>query len=395
MVLSENGEVLRVAFAEDIPRVFTYVDYGNKTYFCGAYIQTILNFAYYRNYDIQLDYNDIYNTSRIYPLITNGFYNASLPGSVYTEQVKGMQFSYPQEFVKKCVMIPLEDEIPKYYYIVWPFDCYIWIVWCLSILAFSVLFRYMSSNPLKRYTLSIANKLPDSIAVLLHSPNMRLPSKYESMRATILYLLLILFGFVLHNFYDAYLHTYNLKPVFQKRIDNIDDLLHGNIKILLPPDTLEDIQGNEMYEKLKSILLVVYRPEFYAKINSLNRSFGYLVGGDRWSYVQMQQNALKKPYFYYSDICLDTAFKAFPVQQNARFLESFDLFIMLINQSGLWMKWHRHAILIALRKKYAAVLLDSYPVNPLELNYFNIAWMIWCVGILLSLTIFSIERLQN
>lgn len=126
-------------------------------------------------------------------------------------------------------------------------------------------------------------------------------------------------------------------------------------------------------------------------LDKLNRNYAYVVTEDQWNFLNRQQRILIQPYFHLSKICFGTVFKAIPMQRNAVWFETLNLFILIIRESGLWGQWEERAFNEAVRAKYAQIFTDTYPVESLNLRFFTIAWIVLASGLLLSSLIFAIE----
>lgn len=116
-----------------------------------------------------------------------------------------------------------------------------------------------------------------------------------------------------------------------------------------------------------------------------------MVTQDIWDFFNRQQEALIQPYFHLSQVCFNGLFNAFPMQKDAQFAAALDRFMMYVRQAGLWQYWEDMAFVYAVRAKYAQVFLDTYPVEPLNLDFFNTAWMVIVVGLPISVLVYFLE----
>ncbi|XP_053964278.1 uncharacterized protein LOC128867202 [Anastrepha ludens] len=123
----------------------------------------------------------------------------------------------------------------------------------------------------------------------------------------------------------------------------------------------------------------------------MNRNYAYVVTEDQWNFLNRQQRILIQPFFHLSKICFGTVFKAIPIQRDAIWLDTFNLFTLITRESGLWGQWEERAFNEAVRSKYAQILTDTYPVEPLNLRFFTIAWIVLASGLLLSFCVFLLE----
>lgn len=124
-----------------------------------------------------------------------------------------------------------------------------------------------------------------------------------------------------------------------------------------------------------------------------SRSFAYVVTQDAWDFFNRQQQVLIQPYFAMSQVCFGGLFNAFPMQKNASFAGQLNRFILYAKQAGLWNFWVDMAFVYALRANYAQVFLDTYPVEPLNLEFFTTAWMVMVVGMPICCIAYGLEHL--
>jgi len=118
-----------------------------------------------------------------------------------------------------------------------------------------------------------------------------------------------------------------------------------------------------------------------------------VVTQDIWEFFNRQQEVLIQPYFHMSHVCFNGLFTAFPMQKGAQFSAALDRFMLYIKQAGLWDYWEDMAFIYAVRAKYAQVFLDTYPVEPLNLEFFSTAWIVIVVGLPISLLVYLLEYL--
>ncbi|XP_037942036.1 uncharacterized protein LOC119674951 [Teleopsis dalmanni] len=370
-------------FVEDPPRAFTFIHVENQKSYYGPYLQAIINFVAYKKYNLELETVDTLNSSEIFDKIRRNIYNTSLHGVTCTDRKKLIQYSYPLEITKKCILVPLDDEIPKFWYVGWPFDRYIWITLFCSIFYIAILMSFIE-YPKQTASNSILRNIPYSVAILLYCPNMNIQLRNAPIRVIVFYTLLFVFGFIFSAYYFPYLTAYNMKPVFRERIRTLSDILDAKLVINVPSSHHESFeeytQSNERASLLRSATVVKFKPI----VKYLNHSAGYVILEDTWRFLHMQQFKMYKPLFSLSEECFGWCYKAFPVHVNASFLKELDSFLLRVKASGLWLKWKTDAGVMALRAKYGTVLLDDYPVEPLKLSYYRFAWIVLAAGTIAS-----------
>ncbi|XP_036334741.1 uncharacterized protein LOC118745323 [Rhagoletis pomonella] len=341
-MLLDNMTVLSTPFFDDMPRAFL-LDNDNlsdSTALFGPYAQIIWNFA--DKHQMQLAWNRdlIEINSEILQRIDCGEYNLSMNGATIVKPIPpNVQFSYPLYWTKSCIMIPLEDELPKYWYIIWPFGRYIYMCILFGIIYVAILMKYVEYPTNEhRPTRSITRNILYSSAILMYGSNMNVRLKNAQVRVLIFYALLFVLGFILAAYHSPYLTGYNMKPIFMPPINTIEGLTEANIKVLISLSDYTDIKQ---------------------------------------SYVE--------------HILALTHLLPIPVQRDAVWYDALNLFILITQESGLWEQWEERAFFAAVSAKYAEIFTDTYPLEALNLRYFLIAWIVLGSGLLLSCFAFALE----
>ncbi|XP_067628117.1 uncharacterized protein Ir56b [Eurosta solidaginis] len=240
--------ILRTPFYDDLPRAFILTDnnVSDATTLFGPYAQTIWNFADKNHMRLQWNRDLSENITEIYERIHCGEYNLSMNGATVLQQLHNfnVQFSYPLYWVKNCIMVPLEEELPKYWYIVWPFGRYIYMCILFAVFYIAILMRYIE-YPTNEHepTRSITRNILHSSQIVLYSPNMNVQLKNAHVRVLLFYTLLFVLGFILAAYHAPYLTAYNMKPVFVPPINTVGDLLQANIPVLVSLSDYAEIQS--------------------------------------------------------------------------------------------------------------------------------------------------------
>lgn len=374
-------EVLRTPFYQNIPQAFRYEDIKGDIHFAGAYAQTIKHFAKYQRYDFQFVALENVKVSHIQRGIQQGIYNISMHAVGYKNLFANISFSYPVEWSRVCIMVPAEDELPRYWYVVWPFGPYIWTIICISVVYIAILMRF-----LKHPTANFVTNLLTSLAVVLNCSNMNLKLVNTGRRLQFFYTLLFLMGFVLNSYYCCYLTVYNMRPVFQPFLRTADDLLKANRLVWVPSNILEELRNNpyENLTRIEPMIVEKSQLEVSEKMQNFSRHYAYMVTQNDWIFMGKLQRNLIQPLFQLSDMCSANKFNTFPIPYHAKFSHDLDFFILLVQQSGLWDFWQEEAFMAAIQSKYYRILQDAYPIDPLNLYYYRFAWIVLFGGSILA-----------
>ncbi|KAH8298460.1 hypothetical protein KR044_004035, partial [Drosophila immigrans] len=377
-------ESIRSPFSTDIPHAFIYNDTRRAmSFYRGPYVESMQSFAQVFHYDLQMEHIDSLPKKRdLQEQIADGIYNVSLHGvlirTLLDDPSNITQYSYPLEVMRNCVMVPLAPELPKWMYMVWPLGRYVWTTLFVSIFYVAFLLRYVHWE--ETITRSYTRNLLHAMAILMYSPNMNMPVRmiHVPVRVLVFYTLLYTQGFILSNYHISHMTSFDMKPVFVRPINTWADLIDSKVRIIIPDTLLEEIHSLPGLDNL---------------LTAPPRSFAYVVTQDAWDFFNRQQEVLIQPYFHMSQVCFNGLFNAFPMQKDAQFAAALDRFMLYVRQAGLWGYWEDMAFIYAVRANYAQVFLDTYPVEPLNLEFFNTAWIVIVVGLPISLIVYLLEYL--
>ncbi|KAH8401278.1 hypothetical protein KR009_004384 [Drosophila setifemur] len=381
----DNGEI-HSPYTFDIPHAFIY---NNSRYpepvFCGPYLEMVRLFARMHHYQLFLDpVESVPKKSSLKQDIASGLYNLSLNGVTIrpdgSEEFSSvLRYSYPLELVRICVMVPLAPELPKWVYMVWPLGRYIWMSIVLGTFYVALLLKYVHWREPGSATKSFTRNMLQAMAFLMFSPNMNmnLKLKHATLRVITFYTLLFLLGFILTNYHISHLTAFDMKPVFLRRIDSWSDLIGSRLRIIIPDSLLEEL-------RLQPV-------DYQTLLASPPRSFAYVVTMDAWQFFNRQQRVLIQPYFHLSQVCFGGLHTALPMGINSSFAEPLDDFILNVWASGLWNYWEEVAFYYARRGGYAKIFLDTYPVEPLDLEFFLTGWIVLALGLPISSLVYGLE----
>lgn len=309
--------------------------------------------------------------------------------------------SYPTDTVSMCLMIPANNELINYLYILKPFSSDLWILVALLILYTTVLLYYLlNTTYFKGKPVDLFICYQQSFNVLLNASNLiafRLPRSSW----IILYLPLFIFGLGMYSSYTTYLSSFLTTVLFEKDIETIDDLLRGHVKILLIDFQMTDLFEHYNLTDKASNKFVNVSYESYGYVleqrNRLNTSFGYLVPSDMWKIFQKEQELLRRPIFKLSRICYTTFFASFPIKQDTYIGQPLKYLILLSQQFGLFKAWEGRSFRDALHAKLFHLHRDNTAndYDDLSPSFFALAWWFLFGGLALSCLACMMEMLYK
>lgn len=391
-------------FSSEIPLAFIYTDeVTGETLYCGPYLRSLETFAERFDYKLQLEHvENMTKKSLLLQQIAQGEYNTSVHGvgirSTLEDPTSSITaYSYPIEVTKYCVMVPLAPELPKWMYMVWPLGKYVWATLFLAIFYVALLLRYVHHG--EAASRSYTRNLLHAMGIIMYSPNMNMPVQlYQPpFRMLIFYTLLYTQGFILSNYHISHMTSFDMKPVFVKPIDTWSDLIESRVRIIIPDTLLEELRTLPVVNI--SALDAQFEPREFHDFQQLmvnpSREYAYVVTQNAWDFWNRQQSVLIQPYFHMSRVCFGGLFNAFPLQRDAPFADQLDRTMLYIRESGLWDYWEDMAFVFALRANLAKIFLDTYPVEPLNLEFFSTAWIVIIGGLPLCSVVYCLEHLWS
>lgn len=374
-----------------------------RALYCGPYLRSLESFAENFHYKLQLEYvENVPKKSLLLEQIAAGQYNTSLHGVTIRSILEDpsssvIQYGYPFEVMKFCVMVPLAPELPKWMYMVWPLGRYVWTTLFLGIFYVALLLRYVHHG--EAVARSYTRNLLHAMAIIMYSPNMNMPVQlYQPpFRMLIFYTLLYTQGFILSNYHISHMTSFDMKPVFVKPINTWSDLIESRVRIIIPETLLEELRTLPIVDI--SALDAQFEPregqDYQRLMVNPSLKYAYVVTQDEWEFWDRQQRVLIQPYFHMSQVCFGGLFNTFPLQKDAPFAGQLDRFLLYIRESGLWEYWQDMAFIFALRAKFARIFLDTYPVEPLNLEFFSTAWIVLICGLPFCSVVYCLEHLWS
>lgn len=387
---SNKMQTLRTPFNQEIPRAFSYQDRNGKKQFGGENLQLLTDFA--RLHGMQLELVPLldYNIAQVEGDIEKGIYNLSVHRSTFYNPLANITFSYPLEKSKICIIVPAEAELPRYWYLVWPFDVYIWLLYILA-----VPYVALCLSCVRKSKRNFGANCLASWAILLFNSNCHLRLVNSSTHLQVVFILSIFLAFILNGYYICYLTSYNMRPVFQPYLSTVPALIEANMEILTPKHISTELDNNPHVD-LSSVHALMVNASYrdVAKLlSSQTRSNAFIVTHDDWLFLEKIQRHLIQPVYQITDICFCDIFISYPVRRDSSFAAALDFFILLVHESGLWQQWQERAFQALTNSKQFQVLKDSYPVNPLDVFYYRIGWILFGFGHLVAAICFVGEIL--
>jgi len=148
----------------------------------------------------------------------------------------------------------------------------------------------------------------------------------------------------------------------------------------------EALRRNSM--SLNPTLLKAYR-------DGLNTSYIYLLYEDRMELILMQQYLLKTPRFNMIRQGVGYALESYCVSNSLPYLEMTSEFMRRLQEHGINKKMKADTFRELIQQGiYTLMRDDEPPTKAFDLDYYFFAFVLWAVGLVMSLLVFFVELVK-
>lgn len=180
-------------------------------------------------------------------------------------------WSYPIEIVEWCIMVPVQSEIAKHWYIIKPFHYEVWILVFVMCFVIGMGLKVIS-NPSERY------HFLEALAFSVNIPG-HWTIYHPTFIQVMVYTALYVYGFVISNLYLSLLASFYSSYIEGRQIDTIEDVLTSNLGVLVQNDMVSFLnRTSPVFQKLliKNInLLQVFPDDFTEYRDALDTRYMY------------------------------------------------------------------------------------------------------------------------
>lgn len=406
-----QGYRIKTPIKNDLPRVFKAPDYNTSKKIHGIAGVLFSNYVKYHNGQLeeyplhfQIEHPFV-NFNGVLKLIQDEEIEISLHTySLFNRQTVGS--SYPIYGTDWCLMVPVRKEIPAFLYLVRPLQWKVWLLLLFSVFYISLVldtFGWLTSdyasnnnnNSSRSIRGTFGESILNTIAFIVNIPTtFRLASAHWK-QVFGLYIFLLLLGFIVSNYYTAFLASFMTTIVPKDDLDTLDDLIDQNISVMsqnFDAERLFKFASPSDLVKLKAIVKVVEPEEFNEHRNSFNQCYAYPVASDRWAFFQLQQKYSDRPLFRYSKMCFSKNQPvSFPMEYESHLYPSLKHFILMVHASGLIVYWTERDFDVAVEMHEMHRFVNAVGVEPITLETLNVAWLLLAFGYFVSGIAFLVE----
>lgn len=288
------------------------------------------------------------------------------------------------EFLKNCIMVPKIRLLSQEKYISNIYCKFTWSVIIVSLFYIAFINKYV-------FEISYFEGLQQAITLTTWTSCFPIFKNLSKLNFVV-FILLIFYGFFLNNTYLSKLSTYLTSYVYGKQIENVDDFIQSELKILTYFNSFNTFPGKLQ----KSFIIEENRSKVNDFIFNLNSSFAYPVLKNVWKYLERSQSLLSKKKFKYTNICEKSEIETILVPMVPKlYMEAhYFRFTLLVHEAGLMDVWDTFSYIDLERRKLFKYLKDNEEVRkPLSLLFFKKIWYLLFTGHTLGFVSFVLEIL--
>lgn len=389
-VSNVNNEIINVNCNQQYP--FTgcfYVD--DRVIGIGRSYHTINNFVHFINGSIALVVEQGQEISMYNGLEPIDFWTkiqvATLYDYIYMYPLSTEIFVNTFEKYELIIIVPKARYIEPFLYIIKPFSLQLWIL-CLGYIIFTswiLFFIFHITQKGVEFWKFFDQVLRSMILQSYTNP-------LTGFRITVVYILAMLMGFIMANWYFALLGSFLTTFIREPQISTLSDLKKSDLK--LSPGMDESINYTSGFYKIKDLVTYPPKNEAIAMITSGNRSFGHITTSSVW-----EHHPFRDRFVMIKDSNLEYNFVTFTFRINSLYIKRFRRYIDIIQDTGLynyWKKEYTYESYIFFQKtlpKRKIVIIEESNIRILNINYFLYPLGFLAFGLICGFIVFIYEQL--
>ncbi|XP_005181639.2 uncharacterized protein LOC101891109 [Musca domestica] len=305
----------------------------------------------------------------------------------YTDMLpKKSGTSYPIGINDWCIMVPYHNRTPDHRFIKSSFRTYAWYLVIFSIAYITLGIWFCTPTPQRDLSLSFIQ----AICSLLLIPPLRVLT-LPCCRMRFIFIILFVLGFITTNWYVSKMASFLTASKEPQQINTIADVIAAKLPIMIMSYEYQVLKDYNFPQAFMDLIINATKPQMDMHRDRLNTTYGYSTQTDRWNFINIQQRYLRKPIFRLSDICIGPYYHIYPIQKDSHLARPLQTFILLASDVGLIDHWENEAFADALHLGYVHMMTVDEILPPLSLSFFRSIWLLWAMGVLLSIAVFAFE----
>ncbi|XP_018794893.1 PREDICTED: uncharacterized protein LOC108972661 [Bactrocera latifrons] len=397
-----QGYTLSTPAENDLPRIFfVRQQRDNATKIRGFAYQMFVNFVRRMNMTLRIsnpnqvhDITSSVNMSTIVQEIAKQQLEISMHPYTSIREHQGIM-SYPIFKLECCLIVPVQNEIPRCLYPVRPLKLGSWLVIFAAVVYISVTLAWTSPCVPREapFLTKLSRTFLESIAQVVFLPS-TYASQQPSLRYLLVYLQLALFGFLLTSWYNNLLSSFFTTVLVGEQLDTFESLIEAQLPILTKFHEIDMVLEQvppELVKQVKKLIVGSNSSVQMAHLLNFNNSYAYPVTEERWNFLSLQEQYANKPINRFSKICLGSPCIGYPMRLDSHLEEPLTRFILDVQMAGLDFYWLRSDFKDALLAGYVKLVNNVFPFKALDLYTLYAAWVVLIAGLSIASFVFLLE----
>ncbi|XP_036334696.1 uncharacterized protein LOC118745277 [Rhagoletis pomonella] len=383
-----HGYSIRVILGTQPPRALVYKDARGMQRISGLLPLIIKLFA--ERYNATLHFtvhpNPNYDFMQCIPEVLAGVYDICADNGYYSTY--GKPHSKPLYLVTAYFAVRFPQPLAKFRYFLSPFQASTWCVLVAAIAYVTLLLALI--NWREHGYWNVGQYLLDVISSFILSTVH--PNLFESHRGKFIFILLTIVGFIVAEYYLAFLSSLLSTDLYECPINTVEQLIANNISILSVYAYQSIVDKYLEYPELMSH--VKYLPNGVVKLHrdQLDPSYAYINVFDIWQLLFYQQKFLLRPRLKLLEKPLTTHLSGMPLPHYWPFEKIFHRHVQQLFEFG----FHHYFMQVTIEDAVKAGFLTLFKTEwheavALNLSDFEMPAILLIAGYLIAFVVFVIE----
>ncbi|XP_017489765.1 PREDICTED: uncharacterized protein LOC108377976, partial [Rhagoletis zephyria] len=342
-----HGHPLRLVLTSFHPQIYTYTPANGNATLSGFLGRAIAEYATHHNATVEyteslLNIHKMFTRSELIELFENNSYDI---GSLVPIDSNERDLSFSVVFQRSdwCLMVPVEQPLPKstFYYKI--LDKTIKILFCVCFLFISVVWSLLShwenKQPLSFITYMPNFSVLQGLMGMSFWTNRRVSAVHKIISVTVSWA-----GVIVSTTYTTYLQSFTINAPIGQRINTIEELLRRGIKLAITREDLSFAANNSDIQKyMQNFTVYTNFTEYVFLRDSLDTRYAFPVT-DIWAIYDEQQKYFSRPLFRFSNMCFGENYPmVLPLQESSVHRQRLNEFLEQLHEAGLVEHWRRHS----------------------------------------------------
>ena len=311
-----------------------------------------------------------------------------------------VKFTYPHDVDNLIVIVPKAKRIPQYKNIFLPFTLLTWIL-----LLITFLFTFLSWYCIRRCVQCLVRDTMVSVTfvkafldVFRSFVTGSMSLRFHSTIERIFMVIWVLFGIIMTSAFQGSLTSYLSVPKYLKDINTLKEVVESNIWLFIygTDNTVSFLdQDDESMARLRRKLIIT--PNLFEAFDKITKQddVGFVMNEYGAKFMLSSREFTKEGYPILHGVkqSLLTNYNAYEIPRHSPYLDTFNLVIRRLTESGFQRKWyrdtnHQHSLNGNFTDSF---FLNNARASPLTLKHMQTSFYILMFGLFISFVAFLTE----